>query len=174
MKLRPEKTIADDQAERLLVEEIRANASQSPRPDLDPPSDAYWANLLVRTNARIDEATSTKALSISWAARVAIPGVVAVLSFVIALHYYAPRTDRGDTVAAVVRTMPEQTFDSLLVAGAGQGEGALPAVGIGDDIIQVPREQIAEYFIDNGREGQLVESMDDQQAKAFFTALSKP
>ncbi len=172
MKLRQEKTIRDDLAERTLADEIRSLAGKSSS-EHDARPDVYWANLLVRTNRRIDEATSTKALSLSWAARVAIPGVVAVLSFVIALHYYAPvRTDRGDSLASVVRTMPERTVDSLLVAGAGQGDGALPAVGVGDDIIQVSRDQIAEYFIDNGRETQLVESMDEQQANAFLTALS--
>ena len=173
MKRRLEKTIPDDQAERSLVEEIRTLAGGSTRADQDARPATYWANLLVRTNQRIDDATSTKALSLSWAARVAIPGVVAVLSFVIALHYYAPvRPDRADSLASVMRTMPEQTLDSLLVAGAGRGDGALPAVGVGADIIDVSRDQIAEYFIDNGRETQLVESMDDQQANAFLNALS--
>jgi len=74
---------------------------------------------------------------------------------------------------SVVQTLPDQTVDSLLVAGAGQGEGALPAMGIGDEILQVSREQVADYMIDNGRETQLIEAMDDQQADAFLNALSQ-
>jgi len=174
MKLRADKTIPDDLAERSLVEEIKTLASQSPDPGRTERPAAYWANLLVRTNQRIDDATSTRALSISWAARVAIPGVVAVLCFVFALHYYAPeRPELAASLNSVVQTLPDQTVDSLLVAGAGQGEGALPAMGIGDEILQVSREQVADYMIDNGRETQLIEAMDDQQADAFLNALSQ-
>ena len=45
------------------------------------PDDAYWHDLIARTNRRLDEAASGKAISISWAARVAIPGVVAIIFF---------------------------------------------------------------------------------------------
>ena len=173
MKLRTEKYIPDDQAERSLVEEIKPFAGPSGRPREDEMPDHYWTNLLVRTNRRIDDATSPRALSISWAARVAIPGVVAVVSFVIALHYYAPvRPEPAVTLASIVRAMPDQDVDSLYVIGAGQNEGALPTVGVSEDVLQVSRDQIAEYFIENGKESQLVEALDDQQASDFLKALS--
>ncbi|MGA9119791.1 MAG: hypothetical protein WB699_10540, partial [Bacteroidota bacterium] len=158
MKLRPEKIVPEERDERTLAEEIRTLAGETPGRENDVLPERYWANLLVRTNRRIDDATSPKALSISWAARVAIPGVVAVLSFVVALHYYAPVQPRDAmSLASVVRSLPDRDVDSIFVAGAGREEGALQTVGLSDDMLQVSKEQIAEYFIDNGRETQLVE-----------------
>ncbi len=173
MKLRAEKTIPDDQAEHVLVEAIKAidAKTRGTAPNVRP--DQYWANLLVRTNSRIDDATSPRAISISWAARVAIPGVVAVLSFVVALHYYAPvQPESADNLATVIRSLPEQAVDSLLVLGAGQSEGALPTIGLGDEVLRVPSDQITDYFIENGEASQIVETMNDGQVDTFYTALS--
>jgi hypothetical protein len=174
MKLRPEKDVPDDHNERALAEEVRATVGRMTAKEESPLPERYWASLLVRTNERIDKATSPRALSISWAARVAIPGVVAVLSFIVALHYYAPVQPRDTmmNLASVVRALPDRDVDSLLVAGAGQDEGALQTIGVSDEMLQVSRDQIAEYFIDNGKETQLVELMDEKQANAFLNALA--
>ncbi|HMK38239.1 MAG TPA: hypothetical protein VK569_02785, partial [Bacteroidota bacterium] len=73
MKYRMEKIPLTAEAERELTSEIRQLAGSTGDGKAPGPSDAYWQNLVVKINARIDDATSAKALSISWAARVAIP-----------------------------------------------------------------------------------------------------
>src|SRR5512141_561288 len=91
MKFRQEPRDITESEERELVDSVRALELEGGEKGTAPPiSDAYWQNLIIRTNQRVDAAASAKAISISWAARVAIPGVVAIVSFLIALQYYVP------------------------------------------------------------------------------------
>ena len=95
MKLRRDKTEVTGSLEHDAVEAVRALVREKHIAELSEPSSAYFANLLVKTNQRIDAVTSGKALSISWLARVAVPGVVAILFFFIGLHYYVPGISRS-------------------------------------------------------------------------------
>lgn len=170
MKFRTEKPEMTNSDEQQLVDEIRLMAaSELPGPEQARP-DAYWQNLIVRTNKRIDDATSGVALSISWAARVAIPGVVAILSFLIGLHYYAPEKTGESSLTAVVLSLPAATIDTLLV----DPSAVSPAMNIEDvatDPFDIPREQVADYFINTGSARELMESMTDEQAHDVLAML---
>jgi hypothetical protein len=142
---------------------------QEIRPGRD---DAYWQNLLVRTNRRIDDVTSGKALSISWALRVAIPGVIAIISFLIGLHYYVPeRASKGTSVEAVVLALPAETQDSLLATlPLNDRLAALSSYG---DYFDLSREQIAGYMIDNGTTGTLLETLTEDQVEKLLISLGE-
>jgi hypothetical protein len=136
------------------------------------PGEVYWQNLLVRTNRRIDEVSSGKALSISWALRVAIPGVVAIISFLIGLHYYAPeRPSKGTSVEAVVLGLPAEVQDSLLATLPLSDR--LAALSTSGDYFDVSREQIAGYMIDNGTTSMLLETLTDDQVENLLISLGE-
>src|SRR4030042_6452064 len=103
MKRRLLGSAVTDGQEQQAVEELRQALRQT---DLSPehaPSEPYWSNLLVRTNERIDHATSGKAISLSWAARVALPGVITIIFFFVALrYYYEPEPSGSHTPLFVV------------------------------------------------------------------------
>jgi hypothetical protein len=169
MKLRYTRTDSAGNDERPLEDEVRRLAAGEGKPEAPP--DVYWQNLLVRTNARIDDATSPRALSISWAARVAIPGVMAILSFLIGLHYYAPDVQNaGTSVAAVVRSMPSAEVDSLLSEPERTGT-SFSAADFEEDVFHVPRVQIEEYIIDQARPLDVLGSMPDDQVTEVLAAL---
>jgi len=136
-----------------------------------PPSPSYWSTLLVRTNQRIDEATSPKALTISWAARVAIPGVVAILSFFIGLHYFIPMgAQNAAPLNAIVTALPERTLDTLLSDPSWLGS-SLSAADLGVDPFEMPKEQLAEYMISSANVGTVSEAFSDDQVTEVLTIL---
>ena len=140
----------------------------------DDPPDAYWQNFVVRANARIDGATSGRALSISWAARVAIPGVVAIASFLIALHFYVPEPPKAsETVGAVVLSLPSSAMDSLL-ADPARIDASLSVAETGPDVFQVPGEQIAEYLVAHGNATAAMEGMSDGETSELLAVLGGP
>ena len=113
MKFKLEKGRIIERNEEEMAAEVRRLEQSGPPKAAHPPTDAYWQNLIIRTNARIDEATSGKALSLSWAWRVAIPGVFAIVSFLIGVHYYVPgQPDERVTVASVLSALPSAAIDS--------------------------------------------------------------
>ncbi len=172
MKYRMEKSPLTGDAERELTSEIRQLAAPSAGGERSAPPDAYWQNLVVKTNRKIDDATSGKALSISWAARVAIPGVVAIVSFLVGLHYYVPDASRhGPSVADVVLGLPPATIDSLLVDPSGE-DPSLSVEDVGADVFVFSRQQIAEYLIDNGNPGAAVEGISDREANTVLNVLA--
>ena len=172
MKYRMEKNPLTDEAERELASEIRQLAAPAPGGEGSRPPDAYWQNLVVKINGRIDGATSGKALSISWAARVAIPGVVAIVSFLVGLHYYVPDASRrAPSVAEVVLALPASTMDSLLVDPSG-ADPSLSVEDVATDVFVFSRQQIADYFIDNGNPGAAVDGISDREASTILAVLA--
>jgi hypothetical protein len=172
MRFKQEKNPAGDEAERALEAEVRASSAGGPR-DAQPP-DPYWQNLPVRINARIDGATSGKALSIAWAARVAIPGVVAIVSFLIGLHYYVPEPPRTIvSVESVVLSLPPTAIDSLLM-DPGRADPSLTLREIGVDVFNVSREQITDYLVASGNTTAAVEELTERETSALLAALGTP
>jgi hypothetical protein len=133
-------------------------------------SDPYWQNLLVRTNQKIDEVSGVRALSISWALRVAIPGVVAIVFFLFGLHYYAPqRTEKETSIEAVVLSLPREAQDSLLTTLSV--EDRISAAASNDRLFEPTQEQIAEYMLDNGSTEVLVQTLTDSQFDELLNGL---
>jgi len=171
MKFRQGTPLVDDRAEEELAAEVRRVAAALGEPHQEAPPDPYWQNLLVRTNDRVDRATSGRALTISWAARVAFPGVVAILSFLIGLRYFAPQHEsHAPTLANVFLSMPQQAVDTLL-SDPSEISAALSVADLGVDPLNPEKEEFANYLINNGSVATLEESMSDQQVTAVLTAL---
>jgi hypothetical protein len=167
MKFRRETQHPADDEENRLVEELKKQIVQVP----DVPQ-TYFANLLVKTNYRIDEATSAKAISISWAARVAIPGVVAILFFFIGLHYYVPQTPTHESsVTSLVTSLPEDAVDSLLVEPERLDQ-SLSVRDVQADIFQFSSDQISEYLVATGYPQTAVESLSENEVAALLHALN--
>ena len=174
MRFRQEKPPGGDEAERRLETEIRQTVSAAGGAGETPPPEPYWQNLIVRTNARIDHATSGRALSISWAARVAIPGVVAIVSFLVGLHYYVPEPPvERVSVASVVLSLPQTVIDSLLM-NPEKADPSLSLADIGVDVFELTREQITDYLVANGNTTAAVEGMTDRETTAFLAVLGSP
>jgi hypothetical protein len=171
MKLRHGTAPIDDGAEEELTHEVRRAAANLRGGEPEAPPGPYWPNLLVRTNDRLDRATSGKALTISWAARVAIPGVVAILSFLVGLRYFAPQHEsHAPTLANVVLSMPQPSIDTLLT-GLSEISPAVSVADLGLDPLNPEKEEIASYLINSGSVTTLEESMSDQQVTAVLAAL---
>ncbi len=170
MKFRQEKSSGTDADERRLEDEVRRLAGSEP--GARGPEDPYWANLPVRINARIDEATSGKALSLSWAYRVAIPGVLAILSFFIGLHYYTGGTSESkSSLEAVVLSLPAPAADSLIVHPERVDPGLSVEDVINTDALSVPDSEAADYFIERGGSTALMEAMSEDQVSAVLAVL---
>ncbi|HTY57405.1 MAG TPA: hypothetical protein VMF59_01250, partial [Bacteroidota bacterium] len=150
MKYRMEKNPLTAEVERELTSEIRQIAGSRGAGETPAVPDAYWQNLIIRVNARIDAATSGRALSISWAARVAIPGVVAIVSFLVGLHYIVPDAPKNEpSVADVVLSLPPAAMDSLLI-DPSRADPSLSVSDVATDVFVFSRREIAEYLIDSG------------------------
>jgi hypothetical protein len=164
MKVRQERTEITDAEERELEDSVRrlvARSGDVAHAASRPP--AYWQNLIIRINARIDREESGKMLSIHWALRVAIPGVLAILSFVVGLHYYVPqKATSEESVSAVILSLPSRTVDSLLLNPSPLA-ASLSIAEVGGNMFDMTQEQIADYLIHQGSVQTLVESLSDQQ-----------
>lgn len=170
MKLRRSKIEISDSAEREAEEAVRRLASESTESGMSIPSATHFANLIVRTNQRIDHVTSGAALSISWLARVAVPGVVAILFFFIGLHYYGPgSTSRNSSIAEAVRALPAGVIDSLLYessAASGSVASQFP-----DDVLDVSNVQLAEFYVASGIPASILETLPQQQVAEIAAIL---
>ena len=159
-----------DPEELRALEALKLQLEQAADRETEIPP-AYWTNLLSRTNKRVDDATSAKALSISWAARVAIPGVVAILFFFIGLHYYVPEVPKKEgSIASLVSTLPEETVDSMLTEPE-RLTTSMFASDVSADIFQFTSDQIDDYFLANGNTQTAVEGMSDSDLAALLSAL---
>ena len=172
MKRKIDAQLPSEQDEQRAVEELRLHLGDSEKSSVDLPA-TYWANMIVRTNQKIDSATSGKALSISWAARVAIPGVVALVFFFIGLHYYGPDLPvREGSVASLVNTLPAATVDSILV-NPERLDANLSEENISGDIFQFSPDQISEYLVARGNVQTAVNAMSDSDMVALLAVLNK-
>jgi hypothetical protein len=159
----------DDREERRLEEEI-ARLTEGEAPSAGP-QQPYWANLPARINRRIDDATSPRALTISWAARVAIPGVLAILSFLVAVQYFVPmRMQTAAPLRSVVLSLPENAVDSLL-AHPNRISGDLSLADLDVDPFPIRKEDLAEYLIASGSIPAVTENLDDEQVTDVLTIL---
>ena len=131
-----------------------------------PPDDRYWANLIVRTNRRIDEVTSAKGISLSWAVRVAIPGVVAIVSFLIGLRYYVPEYAGKEKVIDLT-AFPAETIDSLVIAS----DDAVVEASRSSDIFELSRDQISDYMLSRGGREVLLRTLSEQQVELLVQSL---
>ncbi len=156
MKLRRQTIDIPDDLERSAEEAVRLlDDTKSVR----APSETYFANLLVRTNERLDRATSGVALSLSWLARVAVPGVVAIIFFFIGLHYYAPEKPRS-SVVEVVNALAPAALDSLLVE-ASSDDAVAPLVQ--PSLFDVSSDQLAEFYLETGSPAAVLEQLPEQE-----------
>lgn len=172
MKFRQTTPPIEERAEEELEGNIRELAGDAPPPDAAVPTGAYWATLLVRTNERIDEASSGKALTISWAARVAFPGVLAILSFLIGLQYYAPhKPGKEPSLQAVVLSLPGQAVDTLIVDPSQVGV-TMAAAEIGIDPFEITGGEIAEYLVSEGVVNEAAALFSDDQMAEVLALLS--
>jgi hypothetical protein len=172
MKFRQSKPPIDEGLEEDLARNLRELSREEGSAGPPPQPDAYWSNLLVRTNERIDDASSGKALTISWAARVAIPGVIAILSFLVGLHYFVPyRAGREPSLQAVVLSLPARTMDTLLLDPSRVGVTMTPA-DIGIDPFEPSRKEISEYLFAEGAVSENASLLSDDQMTEVLARLS--
>lgn len=166
MKLRKEKIEITDDLEREAAQTVHQLARAAGHVEHQEPSTAYFSSLMVRTNETIDRVTSGKALSISWLARVAVPGVVAILFFFIGLHYYVPEKS-SNSVAEAVKSLSDDDIDSLAVNAAAQGS----ASDFQSDLFEVSNDQLAEFYVSSASPAVVLESLSEQQQKEVASIL---
>jgi len=172
MKFRQNMPLPDDAAEHELVASVRQLASLKGGAEPSRPTASYWQNLIVRTNIGIDDASSPKAITLSWAARVAIPGVVAILSFLVGLRYYVPdHRGSGPSLQSVVMTLPQGALDSIQT---NQSTPDLLAdmAEAGLDIFEVTKDDVTRYFVEEGQLSAAAASLDDQQVTEVLALLT--
>jgi len=165
MKFRHHRAEFAPAEEERLVREIRELSAGDP--GQEPPAPPYWPNMLVRVNRRIDDASSGVAVSLSWAARVAIPGVVAVLSFVIGLQYYVPKPTGGMSVREV---LAKGGVDSVLVQQTDEQPGGAREI-LADAYMDLSHDQMSEYFVNNGTPANVMDAMPEDDVRAVLVTL---
>ncbi len=162
MKLRRDKIEVTDDAEREAVGAVRRLATEDDYQESIARQPSYFVNLTVKTNERIDHVTSGKALSISWLARVAVPGVVAILFFFIGLHYYVPDlASEKHSIAESVKALPPEDIDLLLAASSS--ETALTAAELHIDLFKVSNDQLADFYVASENPTIVLESLPEHQ-----------
>jgi hypothetical protein len=168
MRLRHEKIQVTDEEEETLEQSVRELSGADGE---TPPPPAFWSRQIVDINTRIDESTSGVAISLSWAARVAIPGVVAVLAFLIGLKYYAPEKISSETLRQATAGLSEAAVESLYVASVAAPDTAV--IGeINKSLIALNDEKAAEFYVEHAAERTLVEDLSDQELREVLAALS--
>lgn len=170
MKFR--KTIAELErtAEKELEDQIRTENRGGGAPELPH---EFWNALRVRTNERIDHAASGKAITMSWAARVAIPGVVALLSFLVGVHYYAPLPGPpAAPLLSVLNDLPVQTVDSLVLASATVIDSA-DAELVNATVFDAGSDEIAAYLLESGGASGVGEFLDDDDMDQILQSMTK-
>lgn len=166
MKLRKEKFEITDGLEHEAEQAVHLLARAAGQVDQPEPSAAYFPALMVRTNETIDRVTSGKALSISWLARVAVPGVVAILFFFIGLHYYVPEKS-SHSVAEAVKSLSDADIDSLAASTAAQGSVSDSQ----SDLFEVSNDQLAEFYVSSASPAVVLEALSEQQQKEVASIL---
>lgn len=172
MKGRKEQSNITDRDEQQAVDELRTLLAQRGGDGSSSPPDSYWSNVLVRSNQRIDDETSGKALSISWAARVAIPGVIAILSFFIGLHYYyvPDQPKRESSLTAVVLSSSDSAIDSLVSQGLHVEDMVRLALWQ-DGLFEPTNDQLSDYFLATGKATEVLEVLSVEQVNDLLVTL---
>lgn len=153
-------------------EELRDLLSSLSRSS-EEPSAGYWQHLIARTNLRVDEVASGRAISISWAARVAFPGAIAILFFFIGLHYYVPQPIPDEvSVTEMVSGFSESGQDSLYRYLLGAGYELTEGEIFYEHLFDPPEEEIEEYLISSGDTGTLLTTFSDEQINALVLHLN--
>lgn len=165
MILGKNKETIDEETAHSIEEELRKHAVKE---DEMVPPQPYWANSLVRINARVDEATSGKSLSLSWAVRVAIPGIVAIITFLIGLDYYIPDPlPASPSMRSFFSTLSPATIDSLTAID----DAAFLAASELPTARSFSEAQIADYFISAEASEELVETLSEEDLNSLFSLL---
>ncbi len=168
MRLRIERTKVTDADEEALERSVRALSGDG---NETAPPQAFWSRQIVDVNRRIDESTSGVAISLSWAARVAIPGIVAILSFLIGLKYYAPEHRAAESLRQATSALAPATVESLYVASIGTVDTAV-VNDVDASILAFNNDQAEEFYVENAGATALVEDLSDQELHQVLAALS--
>jgi|WetSurMetagenome_2_1015567.scaffolds.fasta_scaffold53743_3 hypothetical protein len=128
--------------------------------------------MLVRTNERIDRATSGRALSLSWAMRVAVPGAVAIVAFFIGLHYYSnPVPPATAGLTPILSEFNDGALDSLMAAHAVLDTTELMGDTQGS-WFDIPGDLAADYLLSTDRTGIVAESLQDNELDDVLAVLA--
>ncbi len=168
MRLRHDRHYPTDEGEEALERSVR---EMDRAEEGAPPAPEFWSRQRVDINRRIDEATSGVALSLSWAARVAIPGVVAVLAFLIGLKYYAPEHTAAESLRQATAALAPADIESLYVSSVAVNDTATLS-DIERNLHALNRTAAQEYYVENALTSTLVEDLSDQEVHEVLAALS--
>ncbi len=136
------------------------------------PAPGYWQNLIARTNRRIDTVSSGKGISISWAARVALPGAIAILFFFIGLHYYVP--ERGPSqisVSEIVAGMPEASQDSLVTHLLERSQMTDSSTVVYENLLDPSEGDMEQYLVSVGSTSVLLQLLSEDQIDEILSIL---
>jgi hypothetical protein len=168
MRLRHDRKQVTDQDEEELERSVRELAGAEGEPPQPP---AFWSRQIVDINQKIDDSSSGVAISLSWAARVAIPGIVAVLAFLIGLKYYAPERTSAESLRQATAVLSPAAVESLYVASVMEPDTAV-VKEINRNLLAVNSEKAEEFYVENAMERTLVEDLSDQELREVLAALS--
>jgi hypothetical protein len=169
MKWRWGEKPAPEEEERVLEEEIRQRQALLPSVHDDQLPDAYWHNLIIRTNRCVDEASGAKAISLSWAARVAIPGVIAILSFLIGLRYFVPEQHpEQHSLTDAVMSLPAHVVDSMAAATPD----SVATDDVGAHMLEIPGELAHAYALESAASSELIADLSDKEIGEVLATLS--
>jgi hypothetical protein len=163
MRLRQRKIEPTGEEEQKLADELHTLALQE-QGGYEPDA-GYWSDLIVRTNKRLDDATSGKAISISWAARVAIPGVIAIIFFFIGLHYYDPdQPPEGSPVLEVMIGLQTEEQDSLALDLFVPEEDVQTL----QDVFIPPKSEVADYLVNVGNVDDILGTLSEDEVRQLL------
>ncbi|MGA9116353.1 MAG: hypothetical protein WB626_06225 [Bacteroidota bacterium] len=162
-----------DEEERRATEALRALVSGAVSSLPEPPSGEYWVSLPLRVNRRIDELTSGKALSVSWALRVAAPGIVAVVSFLIGLSYYAPPStrDSGSSLPRLVASFGDEELEAVAEDFAPYLAGFETDT---EETLSLSAGAAEEYLIGRADLTGLVDALSERETEEILAVLESP
>jgi len=157
--------------EKQAVEHLKSLLSRTDRTEKEP-GIGYWENLTNRMNRGIDAVSSGKGISISWAARVALPGAIAILFFFIGLHYYVP--ERGPaqiSVSEIVSGMPVASQDSLFTHLLERSELTDSNTAIYENLLDPSEADMEQYLVSMGSSSVLLQLLSEDQVNEILSIL---